>query len=41
MAEDLIEFNRDGRIALKRGIELFLRASSPLSAVPLPDRRHP
>ena len=25
MAEDLIEFNRDGRFALKRGIELFLR----------------
>ena len=25
MAEDLIEFNRDGRFALKRGAELFLR----------------
>jgi H+/Cl- antiporter ClcA len=25
MAEDLIEFNKDGRFALKRGIELFIR----------------
>jgi H+/Cl- antiporter ClcA len=25
MAEDLIEFNRDGRFALKRGVELFFR----------------
>ncbi len=25
MAEDLIEFNREGRFALKRGIELFIR----------------
>jgi H+/Cl- antiporter ClcA len=25
MAEDLVEFNRDGRFALKRGVELFFR----------------